>query len=47
MLRIVLDAGYHGFIGIEYEGSELDEPSGIRATHALLTRIREELAAPR
>jgi sugar phosphate isomerase/epimerase len=45
MLRIVLDAGYHGFIGIEYEGSVLDEPAGIRATHALLTRIREELAA--
>lgn len=44
LLRIVLDAGYRGYVGIEYEGSELPEPDGIRATHALLTRVREKLA---
>jgi len=43
MLRIVLDAGYHGHVGIEYEGSSLDEPRGILATRDLLMRVREEL----
>jgi sugar phosphate isomerase/epimerase len=44
MMRIVLDAGYRGWVGIEYEGNELSEPEGIRATRALLERVREELA---
>ncbi len=43
MMRVVLDAGYRGYIGIEYEGSELGEPEGIRATKALLERVRDEL----
>ncbi len=43
MLRIVLDAGYRGYVGIEYEGSELSEPDGIRATLALLERTRDVL----
>jgi sugar phosphate isomerase/epimerase len=43
VLRIVLDAGYRGFVGIEYEGSGLSEPDGIRATKALLERVRAEL----
>jgi L-ribulose-5-phosphate 3-epimerase len=43
MLKIVLDAGYHGFVGIEYEGEKLGEPEGIRATKALLERIQKEL----
>ena len=45
MMRIVLDAGYRGYVGIEYEGEELSEPEGIRATKALLERIREELTS--
>ncbi len=45
MLRIVLDAGYRGHLGIEYEGDELPEPEGIRATKALLERVRAELAS--
>jgi sugar phosphate isomerase/epimerase len=45
MLRIVLEAGYRGFVGIEYEGGGLGELEGIRATKALLERVREELAA--
>ena len=44
MMRIVLAAGYEGFVGIEYEGTELSEPEGIRATKALLERVRERLA---
>ena len=44
MMKIVLDAGYRGFVGIEYEGSALSEPDGIRATKALLERVRDQLA---
>jgi sugar phosphate isomerase/epimerase len=45
MLRIVIDAGYRGHVGIEYEGEKLDEPAGIKATRALLERVCEEIAA--
>ncbi|HKB04783.1 MAG TPA: sugar phosphate isomerase/epimerase family protein [Gemmataceae bacterium] len=44
MMKIVLAAGYHGFVGIEYEGSKLSEPDGIRATKKLLEAVRDELA---
>ncbi len=44
MMRIVLDAGYRGWVGIEYEGSKLDEYEGIRATRRLLMRVRRQLA---
>jgi sugar phosphate isomerase/epimerase len=44
MMRIVLDAGFRGYVGIEYEGTRLSEPDGIRATKTLLERIRIELA---
>ena len=43
MMRIVLDAGYRGWVGIEYEGDGLSEPEGIRATKTLLERVREQL----
>jgi len=46
MMRIVLDAGYHGHVGIEYEGNNPDEDRGIRLTKALLERVRNELACP-
>lgn len=45
MMKIVLDAGYHGFVGIEYEGNRLSEPEGIRATKVLLERVRDEFSA--
>lgn len=41
MLDIVLDAGYSGWIGIEYEGGRLSEAEGIRRTKALLERYRD------
>jgi len=44
MLKIVLDAGYHGHIGIEYSGNTLSEPDGIRATKRLLERVRTEMS---
>jgi len=44
ILKIVLDAGYHGYVGIEYEGSTLSESNGIRATKLLLERIRSGVA---
>ena len=44
MMKIVLDAGYHSWVGIEYEGSKLSELDGIRATKKLLQRVRQELA---
>ena len=44
MMKIVLDAGYHGYVGIEYEGSKLTEPEGIRATKKLLEQVRTELS---
>lgn len=42
MMKIVLDAGYHGFVGIEYEGDKLSEREGINATRDLLTRLQLE-----
>ena len=44
MLRIVLAAGYRGWVDVEYEGERLSEPDGIRATKALLERVRDQLA---
>ena len=45
MMKIVTDAGYHGHVGIEYEGKNLDEYEGIRATKKLLVKVRKELSA--
>lgn len=38
MLKIIKDAGYRGFVGIEYEGEVLDAKSGIKATKDLLIK---------
>lgn len=43
MMKIVKDAGFKGYIGIEYEGQELSEDEGIKATKALLDRVLKEL----
>ncbi len=39
MLRIVKDAGFKGYVGVEYEGSKLSEEEGIKKTKALLERV--------
>jgi sugar phosphate isomerase/epimerase len=44
MLKIVTDAGFHSWIGIEYEGDRLPEQEGVLKTKALLEKIRAELA---
>ncbi|MFZ4470783.1 MAG: sugar phosphate isomerase/epimerase family protein, partial [Pirellula sp.] len=41
MMKIVSDAGYHGWVGIEYEGSRLSPEDGITATKKLLEKIRQ------
>src|SRR5690606_22000608 len=43
MMKIVLDAGYRGWVGVEYEGTAHSEPDGIRHTVRLLERIRSEM----
>lgn len=43
VMKIVKDAGYRGFVGIEYEGSELGEVEGIKKTKALLDRVFTEV----
>jgi hypothetical protein len=43
-LKLVLDAKYRGYVGIEYEGGKLSEPEGIVATRKLLEKVRAELA---
>jgi len=44
LIRIVLDAGFHSWIGIEYEGDRLSEREGIMLTKQLLERVRSELS---
>lgn len=45
MMKIVVDAGYHDYVGIEYEGRKIPEVEGVRKTKALLEKVREELSA--
>lgn len=44
MLQIVKDAGYKGYVGIEYEGDKLSEEEGIKVTKRLLERVGAELS---
>lgn len=44
MMRIVQEAGYTGYVGIEYEGSDLSEYEGIKATKRLLESVGMTLA---
>ena len=37
-MKIVTDAGYHGFVGIEYEGGRLSEPEGIAPPRSCSSR---------
>lgn len=39
MMQIVKDAGYTGFVGVEYEGNGLSEEAGIIATRDLLIKV--------
>ena len=44
IMDIVLDAGYNGYVGIEYEGSVHSEMEGIRLTNELLKKIRDSFS---
>lgn len=44
MLKIIKDAGFHGYMGIEYEGSRLSEEEGVRKTKALLEKVAATLS---
>ena len=43
MMKIVLDAGYRGYVGIEFEGGG-DEYAGVHATKKLLERCQDKFA---
>lgn len=43
MMQIVKEAGYSGYIGIEYEGSKLDEYAGIRRSKQILDQVLAKL----
>ncbi len=42
LMKIVADAGYDGYVGIEYEGDNHSEEEGIIATKQLLLAIHDE-----
>lgn len=43
-LKIVKDAGYTGYVGVEFEGSNVSEEKGIELTRDLLIKIGRELS---
>ncbi len=44
IMKIVKDAGYRGYVGIEYEGNQLSEEAGIIATRELLIKVGKALS---
>lgn len=43
LLQVVKDAGYQGYIGVEYEGNSHSEPEGIKASKRLIERAWADL----
>lgn len=43
IMKIVKESGFKGYVGIEYEGAELSEDEGIKATKALLEKVFKEI----
>lgn len=43
IMKTVVDAGYNGYVGVEYEGDGLDEVTGIKKTIALLEKVHSTL----
>ncbi len=39
IMKIVKDASFKGYVGIEYEGNQFSEDEGIRKTKALLEKV--------
>lgn len=44
VMKMVKDIGYKGFVGIEYEGSKVSEPEGIKLTRDLLIKVGKQLS---
>ena len=44
MMDIVLENGYNGYVGIEYEGNKHSEMEGIRLTNKLLKKIQSSIS---
>ncbi len=44
MMKIVKDAGYTGYVGVEFEGSKISEEEGIIATRDLLIKVGRALS---
>ena len=45
-MGIVLKHGYHGYVGIEYEGGKIGEMEGIQKSKELLDRVAKKLGKP-
>ena len=43
IMKIVKASGFKGYVGIEYEGAEISEDEGIKATKALLEKVFAEI----
>ena len=43
IFMIFKESGFKGNVGIEYEGKELSEDAGIKATKALLEKVFKEI----
>jgi sugar phosphate isomerase/epimerase len=43
IMKIVKESGFKGYVGVEYEGSQLSEDEGIKATKALLEKVFKQL----
>ncbi len=43
IMKIVKESGFKGHVGIEYEGTQLSEDEGIKATKALLEKVFAQL----
>jgi sugar phosphate isomerase/epimerase len=43
LMKIVKESGFRGYVGVEYEGTNLSEEDGIKATKALLEKVFAEL----
>jgi hypothetical protein len=43
-MNIVLENGYNGYVGIEYEGTKHSEMEGIRLTNNLLKKVQSSIS---
>jgi len=44
MMKMVKEVGYNGFVGVEFEGSDIPEEEGIKATRDLLIRLGKTIS---